>query len=224
MRPTYAARFAGPPGWRRIPPVTRMLVVFVAAGYLLTLAWPVGAAWLVLAPGAVLSGQVWRLVTYALVNASIGAVLVDLLLLWQMGGEMEPRWGSRRFGAFLAASTLLAGAFGLLVGGGAGLAPTVLALIFAWMLEGPSQSLLFFGVFPMTRLAFAALAFVLVVFSELEATHSLFRLLFVLGGLPVAWLFARGLRGGRGGGPRFPRVRNPFRRRRFSVVASDTVH
>jgi membrane associated rhomboid family serine protease len=217
MSGTYATRFAAPPGWRRIPPVTRALLVLVVAGYLLTLAAPAAAVWLVLAPGAVLEGQVWRLLTYAFVNASIGAVLVDLLLLWQMGSEMEPRWGSRRFGVFLAASTLLAGALGLLVGGGAGLAPTILALIFAWMLEGPSQSLLFFGVFPMTRLGFAALAFVLVVFSELEATRSLLRLLFVLGGLPVAWLFARGLRGG-GGGPRFPRVRNPFRRRRFTVV------
>ncbi len=217
MSRTYATRFAAPPGWRRIPPVTRALLVLVGAGYLLTLAWPEAAVWLVLAPGAVLAGQVWRLVTYAVVNASIGAVLVDLLLLWQMGSEMEPRWGSRRFAAFLVASTLLAGALGLLVGGGAGLAPTILALIFAWMLEGPSQSLLFFGVFPMTRLGFAALAFVLVVFSELEATRSLLRLLFVLGGLPVAWLFAHGPRGG-GGGPRFPRMRNPFRRRRFTVV------
>jgi membrane associated rhomboid family serine protease len=214
MSSPYQVRFAMPPGWRRIPPVTRAILVLVAAGYLLTLAWPAGAAWLVLAPGAVFEGQVWRLFTYAFVNASIGAVLVDLLLMWQMGGEMEPRWGSRRFGAFLAASTLLAGALGLLVGGGAGFAPTVLALIFAWMLEGPSQKILFFGVFPMARLGFAALAFVLVVFSELEATRSLLRLLFVLGGLPVAWLFVRGPRGG----PRIPRMRNPFRRRRFTVV------
>lgn len=214
MSRPYTMRFAAPPGWRRIPPVTRALLVLVGAGYLLTLAAPAAAVWLVLAPGAVLAGQVWRLFTYAFVNASIGAILVDLLLMWQMGGEMEPRWGSRRFGAFLAASTLLAGALGLLVGGGAGLAPTVLALIFAWMLEGPSQKILFFGVFPMTRLGFAALAFVLVVFSELEATRSLLRLLFVLGGLPVAWLFVRGPRGG----PRIPRMRNPFRRRRFTVV------
>ena len=214
MSRPYAMRFATPPGWRRIPPVTRAVLLLVAAGYLLTLAAPAVALWLVLAPEAVLAGQIWRLLTYAVVNASIGAVLVDLLLVWQIGSEMEPRWSSRRFGAFLAASTLLAGALGLLVGGGAGLAPTVLALIFAWMLEGPSQSLLFFGVFPMTRLGFAALAFVLVVFSELEATRSLFRLLFVLGGLPAAWFFAR--RGG--SGPRFPRMRNPFRRRRFTVV------
>ncbi|MDL2718349.1 MAG: rhomboid family intramembrane serine protease [Acidobacteriota bacterium] len=214
MSRTYA-RFAMPPGWRRIPPVTRGVLVLVAAGYLLTLAAPGVAVWLVLAPGAVLAGQLWRLLTYAFVNASIGSVLFGLLLFWSLGSEMEPRWGSRRFGLFLATATVLAGFFGVFVGGGAGISPALLALIFAWMLEGPSQSLLFFGVFPMTRLGFAALAFVLVVFSELEATRSLFRLLFVLGGLPIAWLFTRGFRGG---GPRFPRVRNPFRRRRFTVV------
>ena len=60
------------------------------------------------------------------------------------------------------------------------------------MLEGPSQRLSFFGVLPMTRLGFAVLAIVLVVFSELEQTRSLARLVFVLGGLPVAWLFVRG--------------------------------
>lgn len=214
MSRTNAMRFAAPPGWRRIPPVTRALLVLVAAGYLLTLAAPGAAAWLVLAPGAVLAGQVWRLLTYAVVNVSIGGVLFGLLLVWSLGTELEPGWGSRRFAAFLAVATLVAGSLGLLVGGGASLSPTLLALIFAWMLEGPSQKLLFFGAFPMTRLVFAAIAFVLVVFGELESTRSLPRLLFVLGGLPVAWFFVRGPRGG----PRFPRIRNPFRRRRFTVV------
>jgi membrane associated rhomboid family serine protease len=214
MNRTYATRFAAPPGWRRIPPVTRGFLVLVAAGYLLTLAWPQAALWLVLLPRAPFVFQVWRLLTYAFVNVSIGAVLFGLLLFWSFGGELEPRWGSRRFALFLMAATIVAGGFGLLVGGGAGLSPALLALIFAWMLEGPSQSLLFFGVFPMTRLAFAVIALVLVVFGELEGSRSIPRLLFILGGLPVSWLFTRGMRGG----PGFPRVRNPFRRRRFTVV------
>jgi membrane associated rhomboid family serine protease len=218
MRAATGTRFVAPPAWRRIPPVTRSLLVLVAAGYLLWLAWPLGAAWLALAPGAVLAGQIWRLLTYALVSASITGVLFDLLMAWSLGSAIEPRWGSRRFALFLVTATALAGALGLFVGGGAGLAPTVLALIFAWMLEGPSQPVSLFGLFPITRLGLAILALVFVVFSELESTRSLPRLLFVLGGLPVAWLFVRG---GRGGPPRFPRVRNPFRRRRFTVVEPD---
>lgn len=214
MSPTYATRFAAPPGWGRIPLVTRAVLVLVAAGYLLTLAWPAAALWLVLLPGAPFVWQLWRLLTYAFVNASIGAVLFGLLLFWSLGSELEPRWGSRRFALFLVAATIVAGGFGLLVGGGAGISPALLALIFAWMLEAPSQSLLFFGVFPMTRLAFAAVALVLVAFGELEGSRAPLRLLFVLGGLPVSWFFVRGPRGR----PRFPRIRNPFRRRRFTVV------
>ncbi len=223
MSRTYATRFVAPPGWRRIPPVTRSLVVLVAAGYLLTLAWPPSAQGLALDPGEALRGQVWRLVTYPFVNISIFAVLWDLLLIWSFGSEIEPRWGSRRFAAFWAAAAACAGAFGIAAallapgsfGGGAGCAPALVALIVAWTLEGPSLPTNFFGVLPMTRLGFAAIALVLVVFGELERTRSFPRLLFVLGGLPVAWLFVRGRRGD---GPRFPRMRNPFRRRRFTVV------
>ena len=210
-------RWAGPPGWRRIPLVTRALLVLVATGYLLTLAWPRAPLWLALLPGPPFVWQVWRLVTYAFVAGSITGVLFTLLMIWSLGSEIEPRWGSRRLAIFLGLATIVAGLLGLFVGGGAGFAPALLALIFAWMLEGPSQPLSFFGVLPMTRLGFAAIALALVVFGELEQSRSLARLVFVLGGLPVAWLFVRGFRGG---GPRFPRMRNPFRRRRFTVVDS----
>jgi membrane associated rhomboid family serine protease len=217
MRPAYRLRWAGPPGWRRIPPVTRALLVLVATGYLLTLAWPPASLWLALLPGPPFVWQVWRLATYVFVNGSITGVLFTLLMIWSLGSEIEPRWGSRRFTIFLGLATVVAGLLGLAVGGGAGFAPALLALIFAWMLEGPSQPLSFFGVLPMTRLGFAILALVFVVFSELEGTRSFPRLAFVLGGLPVAWLFTRGL----GGGPRFPRVRFWGRRRAFHVVGRE---
>ena len=216
MSSRYEVRYVMPPGWRRMPPVTRALLVLLAAGYLVTLAWPLAAAWLALAPAPVLAGQVWRLVTYAVVDTSIVSLLFALLLTWSLGSELEPSWGSRRYALFLLVATVVAGALGLLVGGGAGFTPTLLALIFAWMFEGPSRPLSFFGVLPMTRLGFALLSLVLVVFSDLQATRYLPRLLFVLGGLPVSWLFARGGRGK----PRLPRIRNPFARRRFTVVGS----
>ena len=224
MRPAYRLRWAGPPGWRRIPPVTRAVLVATAGGYLLTLFVPEVASLLALLPGALLAGQVWRLVTYPFVNISIFAVLWDLLLVWSFGSEIEPRWGSRRFALFLLLASASAALMGVLFawilprspfGGGSGFAPPLVALIVAWTLEGPSLPTNFFGVLPMTRLGFAAIALVLVVFGELEQSRSLARLAFVLGGLPVSWLFVRGVRGG---GPRFPRLRNPFRRRRFTVV------
>lgn len=227
MRPAYRLRWAGPPGWRRIPPVTRGVLFAVCAGYLLTLFVPVVATFLALLPEALLLGQVWRLVTYPVVNVSIFSVLWDLLLVWSFGSEIEPRWGSRRFAVFLLLASAAAAFLGVattwllpdsLFGAGSGFAPPLVALIVAWTLEGPSLPTNFFGILPMTRLGFAAIALALVVFGELEHSRSLARLVFVLGGLPVAWLFVRGFRGG---GPRFPRFRVPGRRRAFRVVGRE---
>lgn len=224
MRPGYEVRFVGPPGWRHLPPVTRGTLVLAAAGYVATLVPAFPAGLLAAVPERVWPGlELWRLVTYPVVNVGIVSILFGLLLLWGFGSELEPEWGSRGYALFLFLATLSGGALGigaaLLLGGGfgsgIGLAGPLTAVIAAWTFEGPSRPTNFFGVLPMTRLVFGAIAVLVVAFGELEQTHSLARLVFVLGGLPVAWAWARRRRpGGR------PSIRTPrfFRRRRFRVV------
>ena len=224
MRPGYEVRFVGPPGWRRMPPVTRGTLVLTVLGYLATLfpALPVGLLTAVpdrIVPG----GEPWRLVTYPLVNVGIVSVLFSLLLLWSFGSELEPEWGSRSYALFLVLATLSGGILGvgaaLLLGGafgtGYGLAGPLTAVIAAWTLEGPSRPTNFFGVLPMTRKVFGVIAIVVVAFGEIEQTHSVARLVFVLGGLPVAWWWARRRRPGGRISLRPPRF---LRRRRFRVV------
>ena len=89
--------WAGPPGWSRIPNVTRALLVLTAAGYL--------GGVLRLAPMRLLSLfperiwpalELWRLVTYPLVVLGIFNVLFGLLILWMFGWELEGTFGSRR--------------------------------------------------------------------------------------------------------------------------------
>ncbi len=226
MRSAYEVRFVGPPGWRRLPPVTRATLVLAASGYLAALFPAVPAGLLTAVPDRIWPGlELWRLVTYPVVNVGIVSILFGLLLLWSFGAELEPEWGSRRYALFLLLATLSGGVLGtaaaFLFGGGFGagygLAGPLTAVIVAWTLEGPSRPTNFFGVLPMNRLVFGAIAVLVVAFGELEQTHSLARLVFVLGGLPVSWHFAR--RGGRGGPPsiRTPRF---LRRRRFRVVPS----
>ncbi len=230
MRPGSSVRFVGPPGWRRIPPVTRAILVATAAGYLATIFFDTSVFTLV--PRAVLSGQIWRLLTYPLVVVGILTVLFDLLLLWSFGSEMESRWGSRRLIVFLLLATAVAGLVGVLSSlafpgfffeRGSGFAPTLAALIVAWTLVGPSLPTSFFGIIPVNRLGFAAIALAFVVFGEIEATRSFSRFLFVLGGIPVAFFFERK---GTGPGMRLPRLRAPWRRRQFRVVSreSDRIH
>ncbi len=230
MRGAYQMRYVGPPGWRRIPPVTRATLVLSTLGYLAALFPTLPVGLLTAVPDRIVpGGEVWRLVTYPLVNVGIISILFGLLLLWSFGSELEPEWGSRPYALFLVLATLSGGVLGtgaaLLLGGrfgaGYGLAGPLTAVIAAWMLEGPSRPTNFFGVLPMTRKVFALVAIVIVAFGEIEQTHDLARLVFVLGGLPVAWWWARRRRFGGGPSLRVPRVPRLFRRRRFRVIGDD---
>ena len=227
MRSAYDVRYVGPPGWRRLPGVTRATLILTVAGYVATLVSAVPARVLIVGTPEIWPGlELWRLLTYPLVNVGIVSVLFSLLLLWSFGSELEPSWGSRGYALFLALATVAGGLLGvgvsLLSGspfGGWGLAGPLTAVIAAWMFEGPGLPTNFFGVLPMTRKVFALIAIVVVAFGEIEQTHSLARLAFVLGGLPVSWWWAkRGRRLAARGGPSLPRF---FRRRKFRVVPGD---
>lgn len=229
MRPSYTVRYLGPPGWRQIPPVTRATMALAVVGYLLFV-FTSAPALLVLTPSSIYPGlQLWRLLTYPIVVGSILTLLFDLVVLWSFGSELEAEWGSRGHALFLLMATLSGGLLGLAATllvpaglGGAGLGGVLTAVILAWMLLGPSRPANFFGIFPMTRRAFAIVAIVLVVFSQLEQTHSILLALpglaFTLGGLPMAWLWVRGRRRFGSVSLRAPRF---FRRRRFRVVKDE---
>ena len=233
MRPAGAygsARFAGPPGWRRIPPVTRGTLLLTAISYLVLVfhLFPLDA-FLAATPETVLAGQVWRLVTYPIVNIGIISVLFDLLLLWSFGSELEPQWGSKGYALFLLLATATGGILGIAAvlalkspfGAGYGFAGPLTAVIFAWMLEAPHAPTNFFGVLPMTRKGFAIIALIVVAFGEIEQSHSIARLIFVLGGIPAAFFWVRARRRRRAAaafGLPTPRL---FRRRRFHVVKNE---
>lgn len=65
---------------------------------------------------AVLSGQVWRLVTHTIVSAGILGLLINGFVLWLFGRTMEAMWGKWRFFATFLLSGLGA-ATALLVAG-----------------------------------------------------------------------------------------------------------
>jgi len=50
-----------------------------------------------LIPRAVLHGWIWQLVTYSLLHASVGHVLINMLMLWMFGAQEEIDWGSKKF-------------------------------------------------------------------------------------------------------------------------------
>lgn len=67
--------------------------------------------WLVLDTGAVMRGEVWRLLTYAFLHdpESLYHVLFNMLFLWWFGSDIEHIYGSREFLGFYLLSALLGG-------------------------------------------------------------------------------------------------------------------
>jgi len=50
-----------------------------------------------LVPANAIRGCIWQLVTYSLLHASVGHVLINMLMLWMFGAQEEIDWGSRKF-------------------------------------------------------------------------------------------------------------------------------
>jgi membrane associated rhomboid family serine protease len=42
-------------------------------------------------------GMIWQLVTYAFLHGSVGHILVNMLMLWMFGSQLEQGWGPRKF-------------------------------------------------------------------------------------------------------------------------------
>lgn len=64
---------------------------------------------LVLDPQAVLSGQVWQLLSYAFLHAGFWHIFFNMLFLWFFGSDLEVLYGRREFLAFYLVSALLGG-------------------------------------------------------------------------------------------------------------------
>ena len=50
-----------------------------------------------LIPAAVVHGWIWQLITYSFLHASVGHVLINMLMLWMFGAQEEVDWGSKKF-------------------------------------------------------------------------------------------------------------------------------
>jgi membrane associated rhomboid family serine protease len=64
---------------------------------------------LALVPGDVWAGEVWRLVTWPLVEASPWGLVSSCIALYYFGGQLAAAWGARRFAAYLGGVALFAG-------------------------------------------------------------------------------------------------------------------
>lgn len=65
--------------------------------------------WAALAPERIWHGQVWRLVTWTLVEPGPIGIVVTCVSIYKFGGDLAPRWGDRRLRRFMLQVVLAAG-------------------------------------------------------------------------------------------------------------------
>ncbi len=147
---------------------------------------------------------VWQLVTYMFLHAGIGHVLWNMLALWMFGVELERLWGTARFlrfyflcGVFAALTVVVfAYLFGGIYSRTVGSSGAIFAILMAYGLMFPDQTILFGFLVPMKSKYFVMIFGVIVFLQSYSATiggqRSTVAVLAHLGGLVAGYLWLRG--------------------------------
>ena len=155
---TYAAADRG------LPPVVKGLLIGTGVVYLLQMVDGQGGRLLTemfgLSRQTVLSGELWRFLTYLFLHGSFWHIFINLLMLGVFGREMEDVLGARRFAGLYVVSGVLAGAGWVLISGGGygfciGASGAVFGVMgaFAAMFPARQITLLLLFIFPVTMTA-----------------------------------------------------------------------
>ena len=87
-----------------IPNLSLYLIICYAIGYALSGIAPTSVYFLTLDPGAILNGQIWRLITWVLVpppESNIFFVVLMLYACYSFGTALERAWGTYRYNCYL---------------------------------------------------------------------------------------------------------------------------
>ena len=97
-------------------------------------------------PDEVLDGEIWRVVTWPLVNEPDLWLVISLALFWYFGSEIERLLGRNRFGVFLLLITVIPGIVGALIDlPQLGIRPVEMAVFLLFVVEYPYIRF-FFGI------------------------------------------------------------------------------
>jgi membrane associated rhomboid family serine protease len=197
MRPrtSLASRLTPGVGW--------ILGLYVAAFLLYLFSGKPGEQffrdWLVLTPGSLLRGHVWKLATGPLVALQGISFFFDCFMLWMFVPTLERFWGMRRFLGFAVGASIAGGLVGALVGLAlgqpdvaiGGLAPFIYGSIAAFGIVYGKQQVNFFGVLPLKANVLAlGIAAILALSTILGGTWVTGAASFA--GMGYAWIATRG--------------------------------
>jgi membrane associated rhomboid family serine protease len=190
------------------PAVKAIIIANVAMFVITPMAPELVIGWLGLRPASVIGeARVWQVATYLFVHSpgSIGHVLMNMLMVWMFGVELERRWGTQAFTRYYFITGIGAGlcvvAASLLPMASADLTyytPTIGAsgavygVLLAWAMVFPDRPILFMLIFPMTARMFAILMGAIAFFSAASGSGSGISHTAHLGGLIIGYLYLKG--------------------------------
>lgn len=113
------SRYGGNP-WFRVGDIDVGTAVLVSAACVISMfVWAVDTSWLqplVLDASAVRSGEIWRLVTWPLVNSPDIWTVITIAIFWYFGRDLEGLLGRNRFAWFIGILTIAPAVVAALVG------------------------------------------------------------------------------------------------------------
>jgi membrane associated rhomboid family serine protease len=129
---------------------------------------------LMLIPGLVLRGEVWRLVTYIFIppNTSLMWILFVLYFYYMVGSALEHEWGSFKFNIFYLTGMLGTTIAAFITGNGATALYLNLSLFLAFARIYPDYELLLFFMIPVKVKYLAMLDWVFIIFTVLVGDMS----------------------------------------------------
>ncbi len=141
----------------RLPGAVGFVLVLIGVVTLGSWMAPDRGAWAFLRSGAILGGELWRLVAYPLVQEEPTALVFGALAIWFFGPWLAIQYGERWFLGYLllvtVGSALVTHALGAVFGVGfafVGVWPLVDAVVLLWALQNQHQRVLLMFVLPVS--------------------------------------------------------------------------
>lgn len=180
-----------------------------------------------LVPDRVVHGWLWQPFTYMFLHSPSGIshILLNMLILWMIGGELERHWRSRAFLRYYVVCGVGAGILVVLLAlwfGGMttvtiGASGAIYGLILAYGMLFGERTILFWMIFPMKARTFAILLFVIAFVSSFDV-HGTVSHIAHIGGMVVGYLYLK--RAWRVG-EFYRELKWKLARRKFKVVTKD---
>ncbi len=154
-----------------------------------------------LIPDAVASGYLWQPLTYLFLHGGLGHLLINLLVLWMFGCDLERQWGRNRFLSYYLLCGIGAGFINVLVkmtGLGSstvitvGASGAIYGLLVAWAVLWPDRQiwLIPFPVQLPIRIYVAIMA-AIAFYGSLESSGDNVSHICHLGGMAVGYFYLR---------------------------------